>query len=98
MLKITSDGRKIGLDQRLINPLLPDDANSKVNACMENVFKIWNDTREERLTQLVFCDFSTPGKDKSFNVYDDLRKKLIAQGVPEEEIAFIHYSDRKSVV
>ena len=93
MLKITSDGRKIGLDQRLINPLLPDDPNSKVNACMENVFKIWNDTREERLTQLVFCDFSTPGKDKSFNVYDDLRKKLIARGVPEEEIAFIHDAD-----
>ena len=93
MLKITSDGRKIGLDQRLINPLLPDDPNSKVNACMENVFKIWNDTREERLTQLVFCDFSTPGEDKSFNVYDDLRKKLIARGVPEEEIAFIHDAD-----
>lgn len=93
MLKITSDGRKIGLDQRLINPLLPDDPGSKVNACMENVFKIWNDTREERLTQLVFCDFSTPGKDKSFNVYDDLRKKLIARGVSEEEIAFIHDAD-----
>ena len=93
MLKITSDGRKIGLDQRLINPLLPDDPNSKVNVCMENVFKIWNDTREEKLTQLVFCDFSTPGKDKSFNVYDDLRKKLIARGVPEEEIAFIHEAD-----
>ena len=93
MLKITSDGRKIGLDQRLINPLLPDDPNSKVNTCMENVYKIWNDTREERLTQLVFCDFSTPGKDKSFNVYDDLRKKLIARGVPEEEIAFIHDAD-----
>ena len=96
MLKITSDGRKIGLDQRLINPLLPDDPNSKVNACMENVYKIWNDTREERLTQLVFCDFSTPGKDKSFNVYDDLRKKLIARGVPEEEIAFIHDADTEA--
>ena len=93
MFKITSDGRKIGLDQRLVNPLLPDEPGSKVNACMENVFKIWNDTREERLTQLVFCDFSTPGKDKSFNVYDDLRKKLIARGVPEEEIAFIHDAD-----
>ena len=93
MLKITSDGRKIGLDQRLINPLLPDEPGSKVNACMENVFKIWNDTKEKRLTQLVFCDFSTPGKDKGFNVYDDLKKKLIARGVPEEEIAFIHDAD-----
>ena len=93
MLKITSDGRKIGLDQRLINPLLPDEPGSKVNSCTENVFKIWNDTKEKRLTQLVFCDFSTPGKDKGFNVYDDLKKKLIARGVPEEEIAFIHDAD-----
>ena len=93
MLKITSDGRKIGLDQRLINPLLPDDPGSKVNACMENVYKIWNDTKKEKLTQLIFCDFSTPGKDKGFNVYDDIRRKLIARGVPEEEIAFIHDAD-----
>ena len=96
MLKITSDGRKIGLDQRLVNPLLPDEPGSKVNACMENVYKIWNDTKEKRLTQLVFCDFSTPGKDKGFNVYDDLKKKLIASGVPEEEIAFIHDADTEA--
>ena len=95
MLKITSDGRKIGLDQRLINPLLPDEPGSKVNACMENVYKIWNDTKEKRLTQLVFCDFSTPGKD-NFNVYDDLKKKLLARGVPEEEIAFIHDADTEA--
>jgi len=93
MLKITSDGRKIGLDQRLINPLLPDDPGSKVNACVKNIFQIWNDTKKDRLTQLVFCDFSTPGKDKGFNVYDDIKKKLIADGVPEKEIAFIHDAD-----
>ena len=93
MLKITSDGRKIGLDQRLINPLLPDDPGSKVNTCVKNVFQIWSDTKEDRLTQLVFCDFSTPGKDKGFNVYDDIKQKLIASGVPESEIAFIHDVD-----
>lgn len=93
MLKITSDGRKIGLDQRLINPLFPDDPGSKVNACVKNIFQIWNDTKKDRLTQLVFCDFSTPGKDKDFNVYDDIKKKLIADGVPEKEIAFIHDAD-----
>jgi len=90
MLKITSDGRKIGLDQRLMNPMLPDDPNSKVNACMENVFRIWNETADQRLTQLVFCDFSTPNKDGRFNVYDDIKGKLLAKGVPENEIAFIH--------
>ena len=93
MLKITSDGRKIGLDQRLMNPLLPDDPDSKVNTCVKNVFQIWSDTKEDRLTQLVFCDFSTPGKDKGFNVYDDIKQKLIASGVPESEIAFIHDAD-----
>jgi len=93
MLKITSDGRKIGLDQRLMNPLLPDDPNSKVNTCVQNVFKIWSDTKQDKLTQLIFCDFSTPGKDKGFNVYDDIKKKLIADGVPENEIAFIHDAD-----
>ena len=93
MLKITSDGRKIGLDQRLINPLLPDDPGSKVNTCVRNVFQIWQDTQADRLTQLIFCDFSTPGKDKGFNVYDDIKQKLIESGVPESEIAFIHDAD-----
>ena len=93
MLKITSDGRKIGLDQRLINPLLHDDPNSKVNTCVKNVFQIWNDTKKDKLTQLIFCDFSTPGKEKDFNVYDDIKRKLIADGVPENEIAFIHDAD-----
>ena len=93
MLKITSDGRKIGLDQRLINSLLPDDPGSKVNTCVKNVLQIWQDTKEDRLTQLIFCDFSTPGKDKGFNVYDDIKQKLIADGVPESEIAFIHDAD-----
>ena len=93
MLKITSDGRKIGLDQRLINPLLPDDPGSKVNACVKNVLRIWRDTQAERSTQLIFCDFSTPSKDKGFNVYDDIKQKLIASGVPEQEIAFIHDAD-----
>ena len=80
MLKVTSDGRKIGLDQRLMNPLAPDDPQSKVNLCMENVHKIWSDTAEDRLTQLVFCDFSTPNKDGRFNVYDDIRDKLVVKG------------------
>jgi len=89
MLKITTDGRKIGLDQRLINPILPDFEGSKVNACADNVHEIWNATKDERLTQLVFCDFSTPKANK-FNVYDDIRSKLLAKGIPEDEIAFIH--------
>jgi ATP-dependent helicase YprA (DUF1998 family) len=92
MLKITSDGRKIGLDQRLIDPLFPDNPDSKVNACMETVCKIWNETKENRLTQLVFCDFSTPSKDK-FNVYDDIKTKLVQKGIPEKEIAYIHDAD-----
>ena len=132
MLKITSDGRKLGLDQRLINPLLPDDPGSKVNACINNIFRIWQDSADEKLTQLVFCDISTPkGMERTaqqtepevsdapkeddempllepvddlmelagasseavvsdFNVYEDIRSKLIARGVPPEEIAFIH--------
>jgi hypothetical protein len=90
MLCITNDGRKIGLDQRLINPMLPDDPNSKVNVCMENIYRIWEETADKRLTQLAFCDFSTPNKDGRFNVYDDIRNKLVAKGVPKEEIAFIH--------
>jgi hypothetical protein len=92
MLCVTSDGRKIGLDQRLIDPLLPDDPESKVNACMENVYRIWDETKKKRLTQLVFSDFSTPSKDK-FNVYDDIKTKLAAKGVPDEEIAYIHNAD-----
>ncbi|GHV17133.1 hypothetical protein FACS189425_02740 [Clostridia bacterium] len=95
MLKITTDGRKIGLDQRLMNPLTEDFEGSKVNACTENVFKIWNDTAADRLTQLVFCDFSTPNKDK-FNVYDDIKAKLLARGIPENEIAFIHDADTET--
>ena len=93
MLKITSDGRKIGLDQRLMNPLLPDDPGSKLNTCVENVFRIWEEGKENRLTQLLFCDMSTPKQDGSFNVYDDMKKKLTARGVPAEEIAFIHDAD-----
>ena len=99
VLKITTDGRKIGLDQRLMNPLLPDFEGSKVNACAENVFNIWDETRADRLTQLVFCDFSTPNKDarspggRRFNVYEDMRAKLLERGIPEHEIAFIHDAD-----
>ena len=90
MLKITTDGRKIGLDQRLINPNLPDEPGTKVNVCVDNVFRIWNESAEIRGTQLIFCDYSTPKNDGSFNVYDDIKKKLIEKGVPEAEIAFIH--------
>ena len=90
MLRITSDGRKLALDQRLLNPLLPDDPNSKVNACVRNIVKEWQDSINIRGTQLVFCDLSTPKGDGKFNVYDDIKAKLIAQGVPQEEIAFIH--------
>jgi hypothetical protein len=90
MLCITNDGRKIGLDQRLINPMLPDDPKSKVNACMENVHRMWEEPTDKRLTQLIFCDFSTPNKDGRFNVYDDVKGKLLAKGIPENEIAFIH--------
>ena len=89
-LLYTTDGRKIGLDQRLINPDLPDEPGSKVNTCIDNVFRIWTDTADIRGTQLVFCDYSTPKADGSFNVYDDIKQKLIAKGVPEEQIAFIH--------
>jgi hypothetical protein len=90
MLKITSDGRKLGLDQRIINPMLPDDPGSKVNQCVENIARIWRDSETDRLTQLVFCDLSTPKGDGSFTIYDDIRQKLIAKGIPEAEIAFIH--------
>ena len=90
MLKITSDGRKLGLDQRIINPMLPDDPGSKVNQCVENIARIWRDGETDKLTQLVFCDLSTPKGDGSFTIYDDIRQKLIAKGIPEAEIAFIH--------
>ena len=96
MLKITSDGRKIGLDQRLMNSSLPDDPNSKLNACVNNVLRIWNDTKEQKLTQLIFCDMSTPKGDGSFNVYDDIRTKLLNAGVPEQEIEFIHNADTEN--
>ena len=92
MLKVTSDGRKIGLDQRLVNPFLPDEPDIKVNQCVRNVYKIWSDYSEERAAQVIFCDTSTPTgkKDMKFNVYDDLRKKLVRSGIPEEQIAYIH--------
>lgn len=90
MLKITNEGRKIALDQRLINELLPDYKDSKVEKCSENIYKIWNDTKEDKLAQLVFCDLSTPKGDGTFDVYTDLKRKLIDKGIPEEEIEFIH--------
>ena len=93
MLKITSDGRKLGLDQRLINPLLPDEPQSKVNLCVENIAQIWKEGAADKLTQLAFCDISTPKGDGSFNVYEDIRQKLMAKGIPETEIAFIHSAD-----
>ena len=96
MLKIASDGRKIGLDQRLMNSALPDDPSSKLNACVNNVLRIWNDTKEQKLTQLIFCDMSTPKGDGSFNVYDDIRSKLLNAGVPEQEIEFIHNADTEN--
>lgn len=90
MLKITNDGKKLALDQRLINPLLPDNPESKVNVCVKNVFAIWDKTKESRSTQLLFSDMSTPKGDGEFNIYDDIREKLVAMGIPKEEIAFIH--------
>lgn len=90
MLKITNDGRKLALDQRLSNPLLPDDPGSKVNACVEEIYRHWEDGKEKKLTQLVFCDLSTPKTDGTFSVYNDIRDKLLARGIPPEEIAFIH--------
>ena len=96
MLRITNDGRKLALDMRLINPLAADDPNGKVAVCARNVFRIWEQTKEKRSAQLVFCDLSTPTKDGSFNVYDDLKKKLMEQGIPEDEIAFIHDADSEA--
>ena len=94
MLAITNDGRKLGLDQRVVNPLLPDADGTKVNRCVDNVFRIWQDGAGEKLTQLIFCDLSTPGK--GFNIYDDIKTKLISRGVPESEIAFIHTADTEA--
>ena len=96
MLCVTNDGRKIGLDVRLMNPMLPDDPNSKLNVCVQNVLKIWEDGKDQKLTQLLFCDLSTPKNDGNFNVYDDIRKKLVAAGVPENEIEFIHNADTEA--
>ena len=90
MLKITNDGKKLALDQRLINPLLPDNPDSKVNVCVKNVFSIWDKTKENKSTQLLFSDMSTPKGEGEFNIYDDIREKLVAMGIPKEEIAFIH--------
>lgn len=90
MLKITNDGRKCALDQRLLNELLPDAEKSKVNTCVENAFQVWDEGKADRTTQLIFCDLSTPKGDGTFNVYDDVRNKLAARGIPKEEIAFIH--------
>ena len=90
MLKITNDGRKLALDQRLINDMLPDEENSKAATCVEKAFEIWEQTKEQKSAQLIFCDLSTPKGDGTFNVYEDIRDKLMAKGVPENEIAFIH--------
>ena len=96
MLRITNDGRKLALDMRLIQPLAPDDSDGKVAVCARNVFRIWEQTKEKRSAQLVFCDLSTPTTDGSFSVYDDLKKKLMDAGIPEEEIAFIHTADSEA--
>ncbi|MDJ0306733.1 MAG: SNF2-related protein [Dehalobacter sp.] len=96
MLKITNDGRKLALDQRLANPMLPDHKESKVNACVENIFRLWQEHQDKKLTQLVFCDLSTPKNDGNFNVYDDVRQKLMAGSIPAKEIAFIHNADTET--
>ena len=90
MLKITNDGRNLALDQRMIDPMLPDDPNSKVNACIDNVYRIWEEYADTKATQLVFCDLSTPKNNGTFNIYDDVREKLVARGIPAEQIRFIH--------
>ncbi len=90
LLKITNDGRKLGLDQRLISPLAEDSPDSKLNLCVDNILQFWEEGKEDKLTQLVFCDLSTPKKDGSFNVYEDIKRKLVERGLPESEIAFIH--------
>ena len=101
MLKITNEGRKLALDQRLMNPLLPDSESSKVNSCAENVYRIWNENSDKKSTQLVFCDLSTPKdlkgyeKEEFTDVYNELKKKLIQKGIPPDEIAFIHEADNE---
>jgi hypothetical protein len=96
MLLITNDGRKLALDQRLMNPMLPDSDTGKVSACAQNVFDIWQRTEAQHSTQMVFCDLSTPHNDGQFNVYDDLRDKLIAKGIPADEIAYIHNANSEA--
>ena len=96
MLKITNDGRKLALDQRLINDLLPDEPESKVNLCVENAYQVWEESTPDKSTQLIFCDLSTPKADETFNVYDDVREKLVAKGIPREEIAFIHEANTET--
>ena len=93
MLKITNDGRKLALDQRLINDMLPDEEHSKAKTCVDKAFEIWEDTKGEKSAQLIFCDLSTPKGDGTFNVYEDIRNKLMEKGVPAEEIAFIHQAN-----
>ena len=93
MLKVTNDGRKLALDQRMMNPLLPDEEGSKVNACVQEVYHIWEETADKKSTQLLFCDLSTPKGESEFSVYTDIRKKLIGRGIPESEIKFIHEAD-----
>lgn len=90
MLKVTNDGRKLALDQRMIDPMLPDDPDSKVNVCVENVHRIWEEHADTKAAQLVLCDLSTPKNDGTFNVYDDIREKLIQHGIPAEQVRFIH--------
>ena len=96
MLKITNDGRKLALDQRLMNPVLPDNENSKAAACVSRAFGIWEQTKKEKSAQIIFCDLSTPKGDGTFNVYEDVRDKLVEKGVPPEEIAFIHEANTET--
>ena len=90
VFKVTNDGRQLALDQRLIDPMLPDDPNSKVNACVDNIHRIWEEHADTKAAQLLFCDLSTPKNDGMFNVYDDMREKLIRRGIPAEQVRFIH--------
>lgn len=98
MLLITNDGRKLALDQRLTNEMLPDEPESKVNACVDKVYRFWEEGKEQKLTQLLFCDLSTPKNDGTFSVYNDVRDKLIARGIPPQEIEFIHDGATRSCI